>query len=147
MRGTCPFLNNVPGSPIMSPHYFQETHSGSCCWIRLLNSHLRITITDVTAGTFQICEPGTMSSRTLQINVVTFADVRLKLLTSSITIVLSHPQKFTCLPSRAHLFSAIAINWAKDRAVKARQGGSSARLTMCSTTTTPTSAYHQPLWA
>ena len=99
------------GPPIMSPHYFQETHSGSCCWIRLLNSHLRITITDVTAGTFQICEPGTMSSRTLQINVVTFADVRLKLLTSSITIVLSHPQKFTCLPSRAHLFSAIAINW------------------------------------
>ena len=129
MGGTCPLVQERGRGLNDVPHYFPDPfyHPGFSNPTCLSQT----ACTDVTAGTFQICESGTLCKSMLSHSQMW----NLKLLTSSLTISVVLPLEIH-LPAKAHLFSALIE--AKDRAAeKARQGGWSAGLQYGAPTTTP----------
>lgn len=99
------------GSLNYVPSLFPQAHSPHQPWTPTCSS--QTVCSDVTAGTFQICESGTLCKSMLS----HLQMWNLKLLTSSLTISVVPPSEIH-LPAKAHLFSALA----KDRAAgKARQ--------------------------
>ena len=99
--GTGGSLNYVPSLfPLAhSPH--QQPSDPTC--------PSQTACTDVTAGTFQICESGTLCESMLS----HLQMWNMKLLTSSLTMSVVPPSEIH-LPAKAHLFSALA----KDRAAQ-----------------------------